>query len=30
MKEEAEDIIKQVRKEFYDANHNCFAYRSYG
>jgi uncharacterized YigZ family protein len=27
VKEEAEDIIKQMRKEFYDANHNCFAYR---
>jgi putative IMPACT (imprinted ancient) family translation regulator len=27
VKEEAEDIIKQVRIEFYDANHNCFAYR---
>ena len=27
VKEEAEDIIKLVRKEFYDANHNCFAYR---
>jgi uncharacterized YigZ family protein len=27
VKEEAEDIIKQLRKEFYDANHNCFAYR---
>jgi uncharacterized YigZ family protein len=27
VKEEAEDIIKQLRKEFYDANHNCSAYR---
>ncbi len=26
-KEEAEKILKQVRKEFYDANHNCFAFR---
>jgi uncharacterized YigZ family protein len=26
-KEEAENFLKQVRKEFYDATHNCFAYR---
>lgn len=25
--EEAENIIKQTRKKFYDARHNCFAYR---
>lgn len=25
--EEAEEFLKQVRKEFYDATHNCFAYR---
>lgn len=26
-KEEADKILKKVRKEFFDANHNCFAYR---
>lgn len=26
-KEEADNILKKVHKEFYDANHNCFAYR---
>lgn len=26
-KEEAEAFLKQLRKQFYDANHNCFAYR---
>lgn len=26
-KEEADNILKKVRKEFFDANHNCFAYR---
>ncbi|MDP2207726.1 MAG: YigZ family protein [Bacteroidota bacterium] len=26
-KDGAEEILKKVRKEFYDANHNCFAYR---
>ena len=24
--EEAENIIKQIRKKYYDARHNCFAY----
>ena len=24
--EEAENILKQVKKKFYDAKHNCFAY----
>lgn len=24
---EAEEVIKQVRKKYYDAKHNCFAYR---
>ena len=23
---EAEDIIKEIKKEYYDARHNCFAY----
>ncbi|MDI6802323.1 MAG: YigZ family protein [Bacteroidota bacterium] len=26
-KEETDKILQKVRKEFYDANHNCFAYR---
>ncbi len=26
-KEEAEEIIKKIRKKYYDARHNCFAYR---
>ncbi len=25
--EDAENIIKEVKKEFFDARHNCFAYR---
>lgn len=25
-KKEAEDIIKQIGKKYYDAKHNCFAY----
>ena len=25
--EEAEDIIKQIKKKYYDARHNCVAYR---
>lgn len=25
--EDAEEIIKQTRKKYYDARHNCFAYR---
>ena len=25
--EEAEKIIKSIRKKYYDARHNCFAYR---
>lgn len=25
-KKEAEDIIKQINKKYYDAKHNCFAY----
>ena len=28
-KEEAEEKIKQTKKKFYDAKHNCFAYRIY-
>ena len=24
---EAEDIIKQIKKQYYDAKHNCVAYR---
>lgn len=26
-REEAEDIIKKVNKKYYDARHNCYAYR---
>lgn len=26
-KEEAEEILKNVRKKYYDARHNCYAYR---
>lgn len=26
-KEEAEEILKKIRKKYYDARHNCFAYR---
>ncbi len=26
-KEEAENIIKQINKKYYDARHNCYAYR---
>lgn len=26
-KEEAEEIIKQVKKKYHDARHNCYAYR---
>lgn len=26
-KQEAEDKIKQVKKQYYDARHNCYAYR---
>ena len=25
--EEAEEVIKKLRKKYYDARHNCFAYR---
>ena len=25
--EEAEEVIKQIKKKYYDARHNCFAYR---
>lgn len=25
-KEEAESLIKQIKKEYHDAKHNCFAY----
>ena len=25
--EQAQDIIKKVKKQYYDARHNCFAYR---
>ncbi len=28
-KEEAESILEKVRKQYYDATHNCFAYRVY-
>lgn len=28
-KEEAEDIIKEYKKRFHDARHNCYAYRVY-
>jgi len=28
-KEEAESILEKVRKKYYDATHNCFAYRIY-
>ena len=27
-REEAEDIIKKVNKQFHDARHNCYAYRA--
>lgn len=26
---EAEEIIKNIRKKYYDSRHNCFAYRVY-
>ena len=26
-REEAEEILKKIRKKYYDARHNCFAYR---
>ena len=26
---EAEEIIKKIRKKYYDSRHNCFAYRVY-
>lgn len=26
-REEAEDLIKQINKEYHDARHNCYAYR---
>lgn len=25
--EQAQDIIKKVKKQYFDARHNCFAYR---
>ena len=28
-KEEAENLIKQINKKYYDARHNCYAYRIY-
>ncbi len=28
-KEQAESILEKVRKQYYDATHNCFAYRVY-
>ena len=27
--EEAEEKIKEIKKRFYDAKHNCFAFRIY-
>ncbi len=29
-REEAEDIIKAIKKKYYDARHNCYAYRVIG